>query len=67
MDEMKEVVTCKVCGKDEYYGMLHWAPYIGQVCRKCMYREWQRTEPTWKPSETDYVFPLYQDGKDYRK
>ena len=59
----KEIVKCKVCGEQEYYGMLHWNN--GQtMCRKCIYKLWSEGSK-WKPTETDYVFPLYDDGRRY--
>lgn len=66
MDEMKEIVQCR-CGKKEYYGMMHW--HNGRTyCRACIYEIWMKeTKYSWKPKEHQYVFPLYEDGKDYTK
>lgn len=64
MDEMKEIVICERCGKEEYYGMMHW--YDGKSgCRSCIYEVWKETDPGWFPSTLDYRFPIYRDGKNY--
>ena len=60
----KEIVKCKVCGEQEYSGMLHWNN--GQtMCRKCIYKLWSEGNVNWCPGENDYVFPLYEDGNSY--
>lgn len=66
MDEMKEIVKC-ACGRLEYYGMMHW--HNGHTwCRVCIYEIWMMDSGyKWKPTETNYTFPLYEDGKDYTK
>lgn len=61
-DEMKDLVLAP-CGHKEYYGMVYW--HNGKrFCRKCIYEIWKK-ESKWKPSPTDYVFPLYDDGVNY--
>jgi len=64
---MKEVVICRECGKEEYYGMMIW--YNGRTyCRACTYERWKKNSNyNWQPGSNDYVFPLYEDGIDYTK
>jgi hypothetical protein len=63
-DEMKNIITCKFCGNQEYYGMMHWLNGT-TMCRKCIYKVWQGPKNNWTPGSHDYVFPLYEDGIDY--
>ena len=63
--EMKEIVICKKCGQEEYYGMMHWERG-GQSCRRCIYDSWEKRSDDWRRTEDDFIFPLYKDGKDYR-
>jgi len=67
MDVMLDIVTCPKCKKPEYWGMMHWLS--GKtVCRKCIYEIWKNeSKHGWVPSKTDYVYPLYCDGKEYSK
>jgi len=66
MDEMLEIVICRDCKQPEYYGMMHWLSGH-TVCRKCIYEIWKKqSNYKWKPSATDYVFPLYEDRLDQR-
>ena len=63
--EMLEIVKCS-CGSKEYYGMMHW--FSGkQLCRKCMYELWEQQSNWRRDYATDFVFPLYENGKDYTK
>ena len=63
IDENIEVVKCS-CGKEEYYGMMHWLS--GKtMCRECIYTEWEKAGK-WSRTDSDHVFPLYDDGKDYQ-
>ena len=65
IDEMREVVKCKTCGRLEYFGALTW--YMGTThCRHCTHAHWQENG-NWHPGTSDYVFPLYTDGVDYTK
>lgn len=62
---MKEVVICKSCSSEEYYGMMYW--HNGKViCRRCMYTIWE-AESDWERGDDDLTFPLYGDGIDYTK
>lgn len=66
-DEMKTIVKgYKGCGHEEYYGML--VTRNGMMfCRKCIYSKWER-ESNWKHDpKVDFIFPLYEDGRDYTK
>jgi len=68
MDEMKQLVKCG-CGGSEYYGMMHWRD-AHQYCRHCIEAIWrkdgcQKALPFKNAFE--YYFPLYSDGKDYRR
>jgi len=66
-DEMQEVVICPECKKEEYTGMIHWRDGH-RCCRNCIYEIWAKdSNYKRKPSVTDFVFSLYDDGKDYRK
>nr|DAF72143.1 MAG TPA: TFIIB-TERMINAL DOMAIN, TFIIB, TRANSCRIPTION INITIATION [Caudoviricetes sp.] len=62
-DIMKKVIVCPKCGKQEYYGMLHWRDGK-EMCRKCIYDVWESEGP-WRRTPSDEVFPIYEDGKDY--
>lgn len=65
--KMKDVVICPECGREEYYGQIHWRNGR-QMCRYCIYERWKAdTNYQWEPGKNDYVFPLYSDGEDYRK
>lgn len=66
-DEMKNVVKgYRGCGHKEYYGMIHWRDGL-QYCRQCIYEIWMK-ESNWKPNpKEDFVFPYYEDGKNYYK
>ena len=64
-DEMRKIVKCPVCGNKEYYGMIHMLNGVS-MCRRCIYKIWKH-KSQWKPGEHDYLFPLYEDGKDYSK
>lgn len=64
-DEMKKIVKCPICGKLEYYGMLHWRNGK-EMCRECIYDLWESEGP-WRRTPSDEVFPIYEDGKDYTK
>ena len=67
MNEMLKIVTCRDCKQPEYYGMTYWLSGH-TVCRECIYEIWKKqSNYKWEPSETDYVFPLYEDGLDHRK
>lgn len=71
VNSLKAVVKCRRCGEREYRGCLHWRDGV-MMCRKCIYEVWQnetkkRCLQPWKPSDKDYVFPLYLDGKNYQK
>lgn len=64
-DDNKSVVEkYKGCGHKEYYGMIYSRSGF-QFCRKCIYEIWQKENPEWQPSTTDYVFPIYEDGVNY--
>lgn len=65
MDEMKEVVRCPQCGREEYYGMIPW--HNGkQMCRRCIYDVWEKeSNHVWTPGKDDYIFPKYSNGVDY--
>lgn len=40
MEDMKEVVICRHCGRPEYYGEMHWlSGWRG--CRSCYIVRWQ--------------------------
>ena len=60
-----KVEICKNCNSKEYYDCMVW--YNGKTyCRRCTYERWEKeTNHKWKPSENDYVFPKYKDGKIY--
>jgi len=60
-DEMLEIVICKDCKSKEYYGAMIW--YEGHTyCRKCTYDRWMKeSNYKWKPSNTEYVFPVKQE------
>lgn len=64
MDEMNKIVICKSCNEPEYYGSMIW--YCGHSsCRKCTYKRWER-ESGWTPPDKYYVFPLSENGIDFR-
>ncbi len=63
-DEMLEIVICPECEGEEYYGMMHWISGKA-ICRKCIYERWTNSSK-WIPGPSDYVFPLYDDGIDWR-
>lgn len=67
MDEMKEIVVCRECHKEEYYGMMVW--HNGHsYCRRCTYNRWRKqSNYDWMPGKNHYTFPLYDDGIDYTK
>lgn len=59
--DMLEVVTCKQCGRKEYYGMMHWLNG-NTICRHCTSAVWAKMSTT----ETHLkFFPIYEDGIDY--
>lgn len=62
--EMLEIVACQQCELPEYRGMIHWKNGK-KLCRHCIYVVWR--SDAWQPKETDYTFPLYEDGIDYTK
>jgi len=64
--EMLRIVICPVCHQPEYYGMIHWRSG-STCCRACIYSVWHEDNPHWHPGETDYIFPKYENGKDYTK
>lgn len=58
--ELADIVKCKNCGEEEYYGYMHW--YEGRTyCRRCIYKIWEQ-QSSWKPGENDYYFPLDGNG-----
>ena len=63
-DEMLEIVHCKKCDHEEYYGMMTWLNGT-TYCRKCTYENWTNSSK-WLPGPKDYTFPLYDDGIDWR-
>ena len=64
-DMMKDIVICG-CNHKEYYGHVVMRDGIN-YCRNCIYEIWSK-ESGWRPDHSkDYIFPIYEDGKDYSK
>ena len=40
MDEMKEIVICRYCGKEEEYGKMRWLNGRCE-CKKCYKSHWE--------------------------
>jgi len=52
---MIKIINCPMCGSEEYYGALIWPE---RICRKCARKKGIK--------DSEYEFPLYNDGEDYR-
>lgn len=57
-DLMTKVEICHECGRNEYYGHLHWVNGH-EICRKCVYERWKEINPDWEPNEDDKTYPSY--------
>lgn len=60
--QLLEIVECRDCHQQEYYGMMIWHN-DHTYCRKCTYERWAKESGyKWWPGEKDYTFPQYSDG-----
>jgi len=61
MDEMKEIVVCKYCGRYEYYGEMRWLS--GKCCcRSCYKADYEdRTGKPYKWDDLNGYVPQLED------